>query len=72
MTWTSLSLDLSSLDIVELPRYTLSEDDPADLYIYCDISKASYGFTAYIHQGGESKALDRSEGAVYFVLSAIH
>ena len=32
--WIKLSQDLVSLDTVEFPRYTLSEDDPADIFVF--------------------------------------
>ena len=39
---------------MEFPRYTLSEDVPGDLYLFCDASKAAYGFAAYMVQDGKS------------------
>ena len=54
MTWTKLSKDLTGLSDVGFPRYSLSEDEPADLYIFCDASKQAYGFVAYGVQNGKS------------------
>ena len=53
-SWSSLSRDLEGLSDVEFPRYTLSEDVPGDLYLFCDASKSAYGFAAYIVQNGQS------------------
>ena len=39
---------------MEFPRYTLSVDVPGDLYLFCDASKAAYGFAAYMVQDGKS------------------
>ena len=50
--WTNLSHDLVGLDTLEFLKYTLSEDDLADIYIFCDALKAAYGYAAYVHQGG--------------------
>ncbi|CAL4117170.1 unnamed protein product, partial [Meganyctiphanes norvegica] len=53
-TWTSLSEDLSGLSLLEFPRYSFSEDDPADLYLFCDSSKVAYGYAVYVVQKGKS------------------
>ena len=49
-SWSALSRDLEGLSDVEFPRYTLSEDVPGDLYLFCDASKSAYGFVAYMAQ----------------------
>ena len=53
-SWSSLSCDLEVLSDVEFPRYTLSEDVPGNLYLFCDASKTAYGFAAYMVQDGKS------------------
>ena len=52
-SWTSLARDLEGLSQLEFPRYSLSEDDQADLYFFCDASKQGYGFVAYAVQRGK-------------------
>ena len=52
--WTSLSKDLSGLSSIEFPRFSLSEDEPADLFLFCDASKKAYGYVAYAVQNGNS------------------
>ena len=49
-----MSHDLEGLSDVEFPRYTLSEDVPGNLYLFCDASKSAYGFAAYMVQNGNS------------------
>ena len=53
-SWYYLSRDLEGLSNVEFPRYTLSEDVPGNLYLFCDASKSAYGFAAYMVQNGNS------------------
>ena len=53
-TWTSLSKDLAGLSSIEFPRFALSEDDPTDLFLFCDASKGAYGYVAYAVQNGKS------------------
>ena len=53
-TWTNLSKDLDGLSSIEFPRFSLSEDDPTDLVLFCDASKAAYGYVAYAVQNGKS------------------
>ena len=55
--WASLSRDLEGLSDVQFPRYTLSEEVPGDLYLFCDASKSAYGFAAYIVQNGQSNLI---------------
>ena len=55
--WIKLCQDLVNLDTVEFPRYTLSEDDPADIFVFCDASKEAYGYTVYMHQGGSANLI---------------
>ena len=52
--WTSLSKDLSGLSSVEFPRFSLSDDEPTDLFLFCDASKSAYGYVAYAVQKGKS------------------
>ena len=56
-TWTTLSKDLSRLSSLEFQRYSLSQDDPANLFIFCDASKRAYGYVAYAVQNGQSRFL---------------
>lgn len=53
-TWTTLSKDLVGLSAIEFPRYSLSEDEPADIFFFCDASKKAYGFVCYAVQNGKS------------------
>ena len=53
-SWYHLSRDLEGLSDVEFPRYTLSEEVPGNLYLFCDASKSAYGFAAYMVQNGNS------------------
>ena len=53
-SWISLARDLEGLSQLEFPRYSLSEEDHADLYFFCDASKQGYGFVAYAVQNGKS------------------
>ena len=53
-TWTNLSKDLDGLSSIEFPRFSLSEDDPTDLVLFCDASKGAYGYVAYAVQNGKS------------------
>ena len=52
--WNHLKQDLEGLSDIEFPRYSLSEGDQADLYLFCDASKLAYGFVAYAVQQGKS------------------
>ena len=56
-TWTTLNKDLSRLSSLEFQRYSLSQDDPANLFIFCDASKKAYGYVAYAVQNGQSSFL---------------
>ena len=53
-TWSSLSKDLVGLSSIEFPRFALSEDEPTDLFLFCDASKNAYGYVAYAVQNGKS------------------
>ena len=53
-TWTTLSKDLVGLSSIEFPRYSLSEDEPTDIFLFCDASKNAYGYVAYAVQNGKS------------------
>ena len=53
-TWTHLGKDLEGLSDIEFPRYSLSESEQTDLYLFCDASKQAYGFVAYAVQNGKS------------------
>ena len=53
-TWTTLSKDLVGLSSIEFPRYSLSEDEPTDIFLFCDASKNAYGYVAYAVQNGQS------------------
>ena len=52
--WNNLSNDLVGLSNIEFPRYSLSEDELTDLYLFCDASKKAYGYVAYAVQNGKS------------------
>ena len=52
--WNLLKQDLEGLSNIEFPRYSLSEGDQADLYLFSDASKLAYGFVAYAVQNGKS------------------
>ena len=52
--WPKLYNDLVGLSSMEFPRFSLSEDEPLDLFIFCDASKRAYGFVAYGVQAGHS------------------
>ena len=53
-TWNTLKKDLEGLSDMAFPRYSLSEDLPADLYLFSDASKEAYGYVAYAVQEGQS------------------
>ncbi|CAL4247930.1 unnamed protein product, partial [Meganyctiphanes norvegica] len=53
-TWHSLSKELNKLDELEFPRFTLSEDKPTTLILYCDASKSAFGYVGYAVQEGTS------------------
>ena len=55
--WSSISSDLNGLSSIKFPRLALNDDSPMDVFIFCDASKASYGFVAYARQNGESNFL---------------
>ena len=42
------------LSYIEFPRYSLSEDEPTDIFLFCDASKRAYGFVCYAVQNGKS------------------
>ena len=52
--WTDLSVDLGKLENLEFPRYTVTEDEPLDLYFFCDASTRAYGFVINAVQKGVS------------------
>ena len=52
--WASISKDLVGLSSIEFPRFSLSESEPTDLFIFCDASTNAYGFVAYAVQNGKS------------------
>ena len=53
-TWSAVSKDLAGLSTIEFPRFSLSEDEPTDVYLFCDASKNAYGYVAYAVQNGKS------------------
>ena len=55
--WIKLCQDLINLDTLEFPRHTLSEDEPADLFVFCDASKEAYGYNVYMYQGGSANLI---------------
>ena len=52
--WSDLCKDLRRLHELELPRYSLSEDDPVDFILFADASKRAYGYVAYAVQNGNA------------------
>ena len=52
--WPKLYRDLVGLGTLEFPRYTLSEDEPLDIFIFCNAFKIAYGFIVYGVQAGHS------------------
>ena len=54
ITWNALKKELEGLSDMAFPRYSLSEDLPADFYLFSDASKEAYGFVAYAVQEGQS------------------
>ena len=53
-TWSAVSKDLAGLSSIEFPRFSLSEDEPTDIFLFCDASKNAYGYVAYAVQNGKS------------------
>ena len=54
-TWSKMSIDFNKLSDLEFPRMTCSLDVDMDLFVFCDASKAAYGFATYSLQRGESQ-----------------
>ena len=52
--WPKLYKNYVGLGTLGFPRYTLSEDKPFDILIFCDASKIAYSFVAYGVQAGHS------------------
>ena len=52
--WIHLAKDLEGLSDIKFPRYSLSEGEQTDLYLFSDASKQAYGFVAYAVQNGKS------------------
>ena len=52
--WPRLYNDLVGLGSFEFPRFSLTEEKPLDLFLFCDASKRAYGFVAYGVQAGNS------------------
>ena len=52
--WKKLCEDINSLGSFSFPRKTVSDDSPAEMFIFCDASSKAYGFSAYIVQNGQS------------------
>ena len=52
--WRKLCEDFSTLESFSFPRKTVSDDSPAEMFIFCDASSKAYGFSAYIVQNGQS------------------
>ena len=42
--WSGLTKDYKRLTELEFPRYSLTEDEPVDLFLFTDASKKAYGF----------------------------
>ena len=55
--WSPISDDFNGLSSIKFPRLALNDDSPMDVFIFCDASKASYGFVAYARQNGDSNFL---------------
>ena len=49
--WKLLYQELVLLNSLEFPRHVFSDCGPADRYVFCDASKAVYGFAFYVVQG---------------------
>ena len=49
-TWSKLAPDLEGLGEVEFPRYTVSQDGPADLVLFTDASQNAHGYVLYAKQ----------------------
>ena len=49
--------ELVLLNSLEFPRQAFSNCGPADLNVFCDASKAAYGFALYLVQGSRSVLL---------------
>ena len=45
--WTELSHDLDKLEQLEFSRYTVTDSDPFDLFLFCYASTRAYGFVCY-------------------------
>ena len=52
--WPKLYNDLLGLSSFEFPRFSLTEEEPLELFLFCDASKRAYGFVAYGVQAGRS------------------
>ena len=48
--WKELSIDLNKLKDLQFPRCAMNNVDPVELYLFCDASRESYGFVAYVVQ----------------------
>ena len=53
--WKKLCEDFGTLESFSFPRMSVSEDSPAEMFVFCDASEKAYGFSAYIVQNGQSK-----------------
>ena len=53
-SWRELAKDLSGLSVIHFNRKGLVSGQPGDLYIFCDASKETYGFAAYVVQDRRS------------------
>ena len=52
--WTELSHDLNRLEQLEFSRYTVTDSEPFDLILFCDVTTCAYGFICYALQNGTS------------------
>ena len=52
--WRKLCEDFATLKSFSFPRRTVSDDCPAEMFIFCDASSKAYGFSAYVVQKGQS------------------
>ena len=53
-TWYNLAEDLASLSYLAFPRYSVDQDKPMNLCIFCDVSADAYGFVVYGVQNTKS------------------
>ena len=61
--WEKLYQDFMLLGNLEFPRQVFRDSDSADLYIFCDASKAAYGFVVYIVQGSKPVLFSKAKVA---------